>query len=47
MVCSVAFVILDIETREILLFEPRPKKTNNLVSDLVLHKPGCTASEDG
>ena len=42
------------ETREIetscemhQLFEPRHEKTNILVSDLVQHKPGCTATEDG
>ena len=29
------------------LFEPRHEKTNVLVSDLVRHKPGCTATEDG
>ena len=28
-------------------FEPRYEKTNILVSDLVLHKLGCTAAEDG
>ena len=28
-------------------FEPRHEKTNILVSDLVRHKPGCTALEDG
>ena len=27
--------------------EPRVEKTNVLVSDLVRHKPGCTATEDG
>ena len=27
--------------------EPRREKTNILVSDLVRHKPGCTATEDG
>ena len=25
--------------------EPRPEKTNILVSDLSQHKPGCTATE--
>ena len=29
------------------IYEPRHEKTNVLVSDLVRHKPGCTASEDG
>ena len=29
-----------------LSFEPRHEKTNLLVSDLVRHKPGCTATED-
>ena len=27
--------------------EPLREKTNVLVSDLVQHKPGCTATEDG
>ena len=27
--------------------EPRHEKTNVLVSDLVRHKPDCTATEDG
>ena len=30
-----------------ILFEPRHEKTNVLVSDLVRHKPGCTATVDG
>ena len=30
-----------------LINEPRREKTNVLVSDLVRHKPGCTATEDG
>ena len=29
------------------LFEPRHEKTNDLVSNQVRHKPGCTATEDG
>ena len=29
------------------IIEPRHEKTNILVSDLVRHKPGCTATEDG
>ena len=28
-------------------YEPRHEKTNVMVSDLVRHKPGCTATEDG
>ena len=28
-------------------YEPRHEKTNVLVSDLVRHKPGCTATKDG
>ena len=28
-------------------FEPCHEKTNVLVSDLVRHKPGCSATEDG
>ena len=31
----------------ILLYEPRSKKTSFRVFDLVPHKPGCTATEDG
>ena len=27
-------------------FEPRHEKTNVMVSDLIRHKPGCTATED-
>ena len=27
--------------------EPRHEKTNDLVSDLVRHKPGCTGTKDG
>ena len=29
------------------IFEPHHEKTNFLVSDLVRHKPGCIATEDG
>ena len=29
------------------IYELRHEKTNILVSDLVQHKPGCTATEDG
>ena len=28
-------------------FEPVREKTNNVVSDHVQHKPGCTVTEDG
>ena len=28
-------------------FEPCHEKTNTLVSHMVRHKPGCTATEDG
>ena len=31
----------------VLTYEPRHEKTNVLVSNLVRHKPGCTATEDG
>ena len=31
----------------VYMYEPRHEKTNILVSDLVRHKPGCTAIEDG
>ena len=38
------FVIpLHFDTQVIKLNEPRHEKTNVLVSDLVRHKPGCTA----
>ena len=30
-----------------IIIEPSHEKTNILVSDLVQHKPGCTATEDG
>ena len=32
---------------QISVTEPCHEKTNVLVSDLVRHKPGCTATEDG
>ena len=32
---------------EPLRYEPHHEKTNILVSDLVRHKPGCAATEDG
>ena len=32
---------------KILPFEPVREKTNNLGSDQVRHKPGCTVTEDG
>ena len=41
--CS--FLFLDIYAQ--ITFEPHHEKTNILVSDLVRHKPGCTAIEDG
>ena len=28
-------------------FEPPRRKTNNVVSEQVRHKPGCTRTEDG
>ena len=31
----------------LLIIEPLHEKTNILVSDLVRHKPGCKATEDG
>ena len=30
-----------------VLFEPAREKTNNLGSDQVRHKAGCTGTEDG
>ena len=29
------------------IYEPHHEKTNVLFSELVRHKPGCTATEDG
>ena len=41
-------VTLPMEPEEaVSINEPRREKTNVLVSDLVRHKPGCTATEDG
>ena len=40
-----SFLFLDIYAQ--ITFEPHHEKTNILVSDLVRHKPGCTAIEDG
>ena len=39
--------ILETVTIPRKLFEPSHDQTNVLVSDLVRHKPGCTATEDG
>ena len=36
-----------LETKILLPYEPCHEKTNVLVSDLVQHKPGCTAKKDG
>ena len=30
-----------------IVYEPVNEKTNNLGSDQVRHKPGCTVTEDG
>ena len=35
------------DASHIFVYEPRHEKTNILVSDLIRHKPGCTATEDG
>ena len=40
-----SFLFLDLYAE--ITFEPQHEKTNILVSDLVRHKPGCTAIEDG
>ena len=40
-----SFLFLDIYAQ--ITFESHHEKTNILVSDLVRHKPGCTAIEDG
>ena len=52
--CVSKFLLIDglflrvwVSIEYILLFEPLHEKTNVLVSDLVRHKPGCTATEDG
>ena len=34
-------------SKPLTVSEPRLEKNNVLVSDLVRHKPGCTAIEDG
>ena len=39
--------ILHTENRDKKKFEPCHEKTNILVSDIVRHKPGCTATEAG
>ena len=43
--------MLGIDTRLVMpykiTYEPRHEKTNVLVCDMVQHKPGCTATEDG
>ena len=31
----------------LMLYEPVHEKTNNLGSEQVPHKPGCTVTEDG
>ena len=44
------FAFLMIQIQIVLVgavFEPCHEKTNILVSDLVQHKPGCAATEDG
>ena len=35
------------DTVEEKVYDPRHEKTNDLVFELVRHKPGCTATEDG
>ena len=35
------------EQSDLGLYEPHHEKTNILVADLVRHKQGCTATEDG
>ena len=37
----------DVKSQHKQANEPCHEKTNVLVSDLVRHKPGCTATEDG
>ena len=47
-VCGGAVVTNDVHNVQSMKgYEPRHEKTNVLVSDLVRHKPGCTALEDG
>ena len=45
------FVCIDVAFHVIVhdktVFEQRQEKTNILVSDMVRHKQGCTATEDG
>ena len=42
----VQLAVLSSQVCEIETYEPRHEKTNVLVSNLVRHKPGCTATED-
>ena len=45
--CSLFSLVQTCHTDISITFEPRHEKTNYLVSDLVRHKSGCTATEDG
>ena len=42
-----SYVVACVMSQSLIKYEPRHEKTNILVSDLVRHKPGCTALEDG
>ena len=47
-VCGGAVVTNDVHNVQSMKgYEPRHEETNVLVSDLVRHKPGCSALEDG
>ena len=43
---NVSYVTLIFSRFHITSFEPVCEKTNNLGSDQVRHKPGCTVTED-
>ena len=44
---SMSFRVFTAKLLDIPIFEPRHEKTNVLVSHMVRHKPGITATEDG
>ena len=44
---SLVYVVNVKNVKKKMKIEPRHEKTNVVISDLVRHKPGCTATEDG
>ena len=45
--CTLFLLALNHLTKEFVSNEPMHEKTNNLASDQVRHKPGCTVTVDG